>query len=334
MRAHATGRPPRLAPMAKPFRLYICSDLHASERAWRKLINATKENVYQADAVLIAGDLTGKALVPIVRGSDGTWSASLLGSRKVARTDHELAELERSIADIGFYGVRVSPDERAAMEIDPELVRRHFEEQIVRRVREWMTLATDRLEGSGIPLLLMPGNDDDFAIDPILAESTYARDVNGQVVELTPWHQLVSMGWSSPTPWSTPRELPEEEFLDRLSVLLKDVRDPRKTVLMTHVPPFDSGLDTAPLLSPSLQPTVSAGDVLRGPVGSKGVRKAIESFKPVLGVHGHIHESGGERRIGSTVCVNAGSEANHGVLRGYLVDLTEDGVERTLRVEG
>jgi uncharacterized protein len=320
--------------VAKPFRLYICSDLHASERAWRKLLNATKSNVYGADAVLIAGDLTGKALVPIVEGPSGTWTATLLGSRRVARSESELAELERSIADIGFYGVRVMPEERAAMESDPGLVRAEFERQITGRVRAWMALAADRLEGSTVPMLLMPGNDDDFAIDPILAESPYARDVNGQVVELTPWHQLVSMGWSSPTPWSTPRELPEEEFLDRLSGLMSGVRDARKTVMMTHVPPYDSGLDTAPLLSPSLQPTASAGDVLRGPVGSIGVRRAIESFKPVLGVHGHIHESGGERRIGPTLCVNAGSEANHGVLRGYLVDLTADGVERAMRVEG
>jgi uncharacterized protein len=320
--------------VAKPFRLYVCSDLHASERAWRKLINATRANTYDVDAVLIAGDLTGKALVPIVREADGSWSATLLGSRRTARSEQELADLERSIADVGYYGVRVTPDERAAMETDPELVRRHFEEQIAARVRAWLALAAERLEGSSIPILLMPGNDDDFVIDPILAESQYAQDVNGQVVELTPWHQLVSMGWSSPTPWSTPRELPEEEFLDRLSTLLGGVRDTRKTVMMTHVPPYDSGLDTAPLLSPSLQPTVSAGDVLRGPVGSHGVRRAIETFKPVLGVHGHIHESGGERRIGSTLCVNAGSEANHGVLRGYLVDLSENGVERTLRVEG
>src|SRR5207245_11690278 len=114
----------------------------------------------------------------------------------------------------------------------------------------------------------------------------------------------------------------------------RGVRDRRTPRAWPHVPPYDSGLDTAPLLSPSLQPTASAGDVLRGPVGSVGVRRAIESFKPTLGVHGHIHESGGERRIGSTVCVNAGSEANHGVVRGYLIDLSENGVERTLRVEG
>ena len=320
--------------MAKPFRLYVCSDLHASERAWRKLLNATRTNVYGVDAVLIAGDLTGKALVPVVRQADGRWRASLLGTTRIARTDEELAELERSIADVGYYAVRVSPEERAGLESDPALVKRTFTEQITRRVREWMDLAADRLDGSGVPMLLMPGNDDEFEIDPILAESRYAQNVNEQVVELSPWHQLVSLGWSSPTPWSTPREMPEEAFLDRLSGLLAGVRDTRRTVMMTHVPPYDSGLDTAPLLSPSLQPTVSAGDVLRGPVGSTGVRKAIEAFKPVLGVHGHIHESGGERRIGSTLCVNAGSEANHGVLRGYLIDLTENGVERTLRVEG
>jgi Icc-related predicted phosphoesterase len=103
---------------------------------------------------------------------------------------------------------------------------------------------------------------------------------------------------------------------------------------MIHVPPYDSGLDTAPLLDENLRPTVSAGDVLRGPVGSTAVRRLIEDYQPILSVHGHIHESGGERRIGDTVCVNAGSESSMGILRGYLVELTENGVERTLRVEG
>src|SRR5262245_36964677 len=322
--------------MAKPFRLYVCSDIHASERTWRKFLNAMKANVYKADAALIAGDLTGKAIIAVVRGEQGgeEWTATVLGQRRVARSEQELADLERSIADLGYYAVRVTPEERAAMEADPALVRRLFDERITARVREWMALAAERLEGSGVPVFLMPGNDDDFEIDPILADSPYCRNVNEQVVDLTPWHQLVSMGWSSPTPWSTPRELPEEQFLDKLSGLMSSVRDARKTVVMTHVPPYDSGLDTAPLLSPDLRPTATAGDLLRGPVGSTGVRHAIEQFKPVLGVHGHIHESGGERKIGSTMCVNAGSESSMGILRGYVIDLSERGVERTLRVEG
>ncbi|MGH2512688.1 MAG: metallophosphoesterase family protein [Candidatus Limnocylindrales bacterium] len=321
--------------VAKPFRLFICSDIHASERTWRKFLNAMKANVYKVDAALIAGDLTGKALIAVVRGGGGdVWEATVLGQRRVARDEAELIALERSIADIGYYAVRVSEAERAAMEADPALVTAAFHERITGRVRDWMGLAAERLEGSGVPVYAMPGNDDDFSIDPVLAESSYVQDVNERVVDLTPWHQLVSMGWSSPTPWSTPRELPEEEFLDRLSGLMRSVRDPRKTVMMTHVPPFDSGLDTAPLLSPDLRPTATAGDLMRGPVGSTGVRAAIEQFKPVLGAHGHIHESGGERRIGATMCVNAGSESSMGILRGYLVDLSENGVERTLRVEG
>jgi Icc-related predicted phosphoesterase len=322
--------------MAKPFRLYVCSDIHASERTWRKFLNAMRANVYRADAAVIAGDLTGKALVAVVQGNHGgeVWTASVLGQRRVARSEQELIDLERSIADLGYYAVRVSEEERVAMEGDKDLVMGHFRERIVSRLREWLALASERLEGSGIPVYLMPGNDDEFDIDPILAESTYCQNVNERVVELTPWHQLVSMGWSSPTPWHTPRELPEEEFLDRLSGLLKGVRDPRKTVMMTHVPPYDSGLDTAPLLSPDLRPTVTAGDLIRGPVGSTGVRSAIEQFRPVLGVHGHIHESGGERRIRDTLCVNAGSESSMGVLRGFLVDLDENGVVKSLRVEG
>ena len=321
--------------MAKPFRLYVCSDIHASERTWRKFLNAMKANVYKVDAAVIAGDLTGKALIAVVKGGGGdVWEATVLGQRREARDEAELVALERSIADVGYYAVRVTEAERAAMEADPTLVKQAFHDRINARLREWIELGAERLEGSGVPVYVMPGNDDDFAIDPVLAESTYLQDVNERVVDLTPWHQLVSMGWSSPTPWSTPRELPEEEFLDRLSGLMSGVRDPRKTVMMTHVPPYDSGLDTAPLLSPELRPTASAGDLLRGPVGSTGVRAAIERFKPVLGAHGHIHESGGERRIGDTVCVNAGSESSMGILRGYLVDLNANGVERTLRVEG
>jgi Icc-related predicted phosphoesterase len=319
--------------VSRPFRLYVCSDIHAAEGVWRKLLNATRTNVYKADAVLVAGDLTGKALVPVVQ-TNGGWRTRVLGQERRARDEPELAELERSIADVGHYALRVTAEEHAAMEADPALVTRHFTEQIERRVRDWMALAAERLEGSSLPVYVMPGNDDEFGIDPILDSSTTCINVNERVIDLTPWHQLVSMGWSSPTPWSTPRELPEEEFLDRLSDLMAGVKDPRKTVVMTHVPPYDSGLDTAPLLSPELRPTVSAGDVLRGPVGSRGVRTAIERFKPLLGVHGHIHESGGQRRVGETLCINAGSESNVGILRGYLVDVGPDGVERTLRVEG
>ena len=58
------------------------------------------------------------------------------------------------------------------------------------------------------------------------------------------------------------------------------------------------------------------------------------TYQPLLSVHGHIHESGGERKIGKTLCINPGSEANHGILRGYLIDIGRKGIELAQRVEG
>jgi Icc-related predicted phosphoesterase len=203
------------------------------------------------------------------------------------------------------------------------------------RVEAWMELATERLADSPVPLYLIPGNDDEFVIDSILNRSEFAPvNADGRVVDLPGDLQLLASGWSNHTPWNTPREESEDQLYARLDALARQVRDPRRSIFMIHVPPYDSGLDTAPLLDEKLRPTISAGDVLRGPVGSTAVRRIIEDYQPVLAVHGHIHESGGERKIGNTVCINPGSEANHGVLRGYLVDIGKKGIELTQRVEG
>jgi Icc-related predicted phosphoesterase len=283
---------------------------------------------------LLAGDLTGKAIVPIIE-RDGRHETDLFGVHRTARGDEELARLERDIADVGYYSFRTSADEAERLAVDEparhELLGRLMNE----RVQAWLTLATERLADSQVPLYMIPGNDDDFGIDPILDAPGHAPvNADGKVLDLPGGMQLLACGWSNNTPWQTPREETEDELYARLDALAQQVDDPRRSVFMIHVPPHDSGLDTAPLLDENLRPTVSAGDVLRGPVGSTAVRQIIETYQPVLAIHGHIHESGGERRIGKTLCVNPGSEANHGILRGYLVDIGRKGVELAQRVEG
>jgi Icc-related predicted phosphoesterase len=315
-------------------RLYIASDLHAAEKAWRKFVNAIRLNVYKADAALLAGDLTGKAIVPIIEG-DGRYDTELFGVHRTAHGDEELTALERDIADVGYYSFITTSAEAARLSTDEagrdELLARLMNE----RVEAWMALATERLADSDVPLYLIPGNDDDFVIDEILNRPDWGpRNVDGEVVDLPGDLQLLSCGWSNHTPWQTPREESEDELYARLEALAKQVSDPRRAVFMIHVPPHDSGLDTAPLLDENLRPTVSAGDVLRGPVGSTAVRRLIEDYQPVLSVHGHIHESGGERKIGKTLCINPGSEANHGILRGYLIDIGRKGIDLAQRVEG
>ncbi len=315
-------------------RLYIASDLHAAEKAWRKFVNALSRNIYKADIGLLAGDLTGKAIVPIIE-HDGRYDTELFGVHRVARNDEELVALQRDIADVGYYSFTTTAQESerlAGAEADrDELLHRLMND----RVTEWMSLATERLSDGEVPLYLIPGNDDDFGIDEILNRPGYAPvNADGKVVEMPGGIQLLACGWSNHTPWQTPREESEDELYARLDALAKQVDDPRKAVFMIHVPPHDSGLDTAPLLDENLRPTVSAGDVLRGPVGSTAVRRVIEEYQPLLSIHGHIHESGGERKIGNTLSINPGSEANHGVLRGYIVDIGRKGLDLVQRVEG
>ena len=290
-------------------------------------------NVYKADVALLAGDLTGKAIVPIVR-SNGGYSAELLGVRRTA-DEGDLAQLERDIADVGYYSFVTSADEAERLVGDESARDELLERLMSERIEAWMELATERLADSEVPLYLIPGNDDSFGIDPILNREGYAPiNADGRVLDIPGGLQLLSYGWSNETPWKTPREVTEGELHDRLSELADQVRDPRQAVFMIHVPPYDSGLDTAPILDENLRPTVSAGDILRGPVGSTAVRRLIEERQPLLGVHGHVHEAGGEYRLGKTVCVNPGSEANNGILRGFLVDVSDGEVELVQRLEG
>jgi Icc-related predicted phosphoesterase len=291
-------------------------------------------NVYQANVALLAGDLTGKAIVPIVE-RDGRYEAELFGVHRTARGDEELAALQRDIADVGYYSFVTTAEEAGRLSSDEagrdELLGRLMNE----RVAEWMQLATERLADVDVPLYLIPGNDDEFGIDAILDEPGHAPvNADGKVLDMPGDLQLLASGWSNHTPWQTPREESEDELYARLDALAKQVRDPRRAIFMIHVPPNDSGLDTAPILDENLRPTISAGDVLRGPVGSTAVRRIIETYEPVLAVHGHIHESGGERKIGKTLCINPGSEANHGILRGYIVDIGKKGIDLAQRVEG
>jgi Icc-related predicted phosphoesterase len=320
--------------VAQKTRIYIASDLHAAEKAWRKFLNAIRGNVYKADIALLAGDLTGKAIVPIIHRGE-VYETELLGVHRRAREGPQLAELQRDIADLGYYSFITTAEEAERLAGEESDRDQLLERLMTERVHEWMKLATERLADSPVPLYLIPGNDDDFTIDQALNTPGYAPvNGDGRVLDLPGELQLLASGWSNHTPWATPREESEEQLYERLDTLAAQVRDPRRSIFMIHVPPYDSGLDEAPLLDQNLRPTISAGDVLRGPVGSTAVRRIIEKYQPVLSVHGHIHESGGERRIGQTLAINPGSEANHGILRGYLIDIGPRGIELAQRVEG
>jgi len=214
------------------------------------------------------------------------------------------------VMDEGEYGKVAS---------NPQLVSELFDKAMVETVRSWVSLAEERLKGAGVEVYIMPGNDDRFVIDEALAESSLVVNPGGRVVEIKGGLKLVSLGASNPTPWHTPRELPEEEIYKRLSKLVEEAGDPSSTLLNVHVPPHGTILDLAPLLDSELKVVRRSGEVEMEHVGSTAVRRVIEEFQPLAGLHGHVHESKGVVKIGRTFCFNPGSDYSSGALRGVLL---------------
>ncbi len=310
---------PRLKGGARPGRysIFYVADIHGSEKCFRKFINAGK--FYGVDALILGGDVTGKAFVPLVRLDDGAYEARFIGRTEFARNDDELARLESQIRFNGFYPFRTTTTELEDFAARPQRREAHFEKVIGDSVRAWVALADERLDGSGIACLVMPGNDDGSFVGEILSGGRVLQNPEGRPIELGPF-QVLSYGWSNITPWHSPRELPESELEARISALVADLEPGRPAIYNLHVPPYGTRIDDAPEIRADLS-LVGGSSARMVPVGSTAVRRVIERDGPVLGLHGHIHESRGSARLGPTLCLNPGSDYNSGILKGVIVRL-------------
>jgi Icc-related predicted phosphoesterase len=311
-------------------RIFFATDIHGSEVCWRKFLNAGA--FHKADVLIMGGDMTGKAMVPIV-AVDGGWELTLQEQLHQLSTEDELRAMEKRILDRGYYPVRLSREEVDAWAGDPVLVDTRFRDEMLRAVERWMAIADEKLRGSGIRCVVSPANDDMFEIDPLIEQAELVDLGEGNTIALDGFN-LVSTGWANPTPWKTFRELPEDELRARIDGLVSGVDDRRRAIFNFHAPPYGSNLDAAPKLDADMK-YVAGGQALV-PVGSHAVREAITAYGPVLSLHGHIHEGRGAVKIGRTLAVNPGSSYEDGVLQAAIVDLdTKKGeVKRYLLING
>jgi uncharacterized protein len=305
-------------------RLFYATDVHGSERCYRKFVNAGA--FYEADALLLGGDITGKAIVPLVE-SNGRDEGHYLGEPFSVESGEEPTGLEERIANTGYYAWRCTPEESEAMANDAEARHALFVSLIVERVRHWAELAAERLAPAGIPCYINAGNDDPEEIDAVLEEASWVEFLEGRVVELPDGTEVASCGYANLTPWACPRDVAEEELGERLEAVIGNLRDPEHAIFNFHCPPYDTGIDSGPKLDAELRMQSGAGGAEMRPVGSTACRAAIERYQPMLGLHGHLHESRGTAKIGRTLCMNPGSEYNEGILRGALVEIRKHKVK-------
>jgi len=299
------------------FKSFYASDIHGSDMLWRKFINAA--SFYSVEVLIMGGDIAGKAVIPIVRRNASFYAAGFSGER--AFTEDELPALERRIRDLGLYPHRMSEDELATVQHDQRAIDALFQQIMRETLERWLHLAEERLRGKGVRLYVMLGNDDEPALRGVLATSPVVVDPEDRTIELGEGFQMLSSGFANPTPWHSPREMPEEELQRHIENLAGQLRDPAKSVFNLHVPPIRTPIDTAPVVDENLRPVIQGGAILMGPAGSQAVRNVIERYQPLIALHGHIHESRGTVKIGKTVCINPGSAYGEGVLHGVLFEL-------------
>jgi uncharacterized protein len=300
-------------------RLFFVSDLHGSEVCFRKFLAAAK--VYQPDVLLLGGDFAGKAIVPALRRGDQV-SVVFDGEESTVPLD-EYEQLAAGITKRGFYPVQMDTEEFERLRADPDALEQLFRTEIAAQARRWCELAADRLDPA-IRIIITPGNDDPWEADSVFAGSDRVEFPSFTTCRLGQF-TMASVGIVPTTPWHTERECTEDELAKRIDDILEPLPADAQVIMNFHCPPYGSTLDDAPELDATLKPVIRGGRPSIVPVGSHAVRAAIKKYQPVVGLHGHIHESRGVQKIGSTLCINPGSDYSSGVLRGAVVDLAEDG---------
>ena len=317
-------RPKRQTPASDPtdsgYALYYASDVHGSDQCWRKFLGAGR--FYGVDGLIMGGDLTGKAIVPITIGDDGSFSAEFLGEHYHGTEPGELAQLTEAVRYNGMYPWTAPAAEIERCAADPVAQAALFETVITDELARWVTLADERMAGYGIDVFAMAGNDDPWSCDEVLASAAHVTACDDTVVRVGV-HEMISCSYANPTPWHSPRELDEDALYARLKRLADQVQDPSRAIFNLHVPPYDTGLDSASEIAEDLTLVYTGGQPHDVPVGSSAVRQIIEEYQPLLSLHGHIHESRGEARIGRTLALNSGSEYNSGRIHGVVVKLAD-----------
>jgi Icc-related predicted phosphoesterase len=298
-------------------KLFFATDVHGSEICWKKFISAAK--FYEVDTIILGGDMTGKAIVPIIAQGGDKYKVTLLDQESILEGQDGVDEMVRIIQNRGYYPYVTDPDEVAEIDATPGRSDELFLDQVRQAAQRWMDYADERLAGSGIRCYVCPGNDDMFELDEVIVASKHVELIEGQVIHLDDHHEMISTGWSNPTPWDTHREEGEDALQQRIEAMISQLQNVRNSVFNLHAPPYGSGLDEAPELTDDLRPAYAGRSLVS--VGSRAVFAVIEKYQPLLGLFGHIHEGKGTRKFRRTLCINPGSMYEQGILHGATIEL-------------
>ncbi|MBD3203127.1 hypothetical protein GF327_02450 [Candidatus Woesearchaeota archaeon] len=158
--------------------------------------------------------------------------------------------------------------------------------------------STDNLIGPFVKrkqkVVLIPGNHETVATADFLADLYGVTNLHGYSIKVGDIGFFGAGGANIGV-----FQLDEDEIFNLLKKGHDKVKSLRKKIMVTHVHPSDSKMEKLSNIFP----------------GSKGVKKAIDNFKPDFLLCSHVHEAEGiEEKIGDTKVINVGRE-------GKIIDL-------------
>lgn len=303
---------------SKRVNILFSTDFHGSEATFRKFLNAGK--MYGSDYLIIGGDLTGKAISPIIDLGGDRYSVQ---GKEVGKDG--LEEAKRAIRNRGLSWVVCDKEEWIRINESQDAADEVFQQKKTEVLKSWIDLADQRYLNSKAKIYVNLGNDDPDYLAELFTPGHVMTRTEGDVVKIGD-HEMISFGYVNPSPWNTPRELPEKELYGKLQDMAQQLADPASAIFNFHAPPYGSGLDVAPELTKDLRPVTEGAEIKMHHVGSTSVAKIIEQYGPLLGLHGHIHEAKGFCKVGKTIVLNPGSEFGNGILHAAIVILEKNKV--------
>ena len=136
------------------------------------------------------------------------------------------------------------------------------------------------------PVLILPGNHEDFATTDFLASFYDIKNIHGYSAVYKDVGIFGAGGANM-----GPGFISEKEMWKTLQKAHEPIKSMKNKIMLTHMHPFGSKSEWS------------------GFSGSKSIRKAIKEFKPAVLLHGHIHEAAGmEEEIYGTRVINVERE--------------------------
>ena len=304
--------------------IFFVTDVHGSDKCFRKFINSAK--FYGASVLILGGDITGKLIIPI-RKLDEKHMVCTYPDGDLKIKSKELDDKIKDIRDSGYYPYVCNQEEFDKLRTDKGALDTLFQKLMVESVDRWIKLANERLQGTGVKCYISPGNDDIFAIDEHLVDEGAVLNPENKVVKIDDSHEMITLGYVNHTPWHSPREVDESKLEEMLENLCSKVENMKSCIFNIHVPPINTKIDQAPALTRDLKPITTGGHVQTMSAGSVATRHVIERHQPLVGLHGHIHESKGFDIIGRTMCFNPGSDYAEGTLKGLFLRLEKEKIK-------